>query len=111
MDGPLVQRTPSSTKGQRRVMRFSPNVGSRREIDPSPTTGSAERRIRPMAASDVVTLRVARAAHVAMLAHALDGLPHEACGLLVGPAGGDDVVRFVPCENAAKSAKVYTITE
>jgi proteasome lid subunit RPN8/RPN11 len=46
-----------------------------------------------------------------MLAHALDGLPHEACGLLVGPAGGDDVVRFAPCTNAAASAKVYTIAD
>jgi [CysO sulfur-carrier protein]-S-L-cysteine hydrolase len=64
-----------------------------------------------MAVSDVASLRLARSAHAAMLAHALDGLPHEACGLLVGPAGGDDVVRFVPCENAAKSAKVYTISE
>jgi proteasome lid subunit RPN8/RPN11 len=64
-----------------------------------------------MAVSEDVTLRVARSAHLAMLAHALDGLPHEACGLLVGPAGGDDVVRFVPCENAAASAKVYTISE
>ena len=64
-----------------------------------------------MAVSEEVTLRVARSAHLAMLAHALDGLPHEACGLLVGPAGGDHVVRFVPCENAAASAKVYTISE
>jgi proteasome lid subunit RPN8/RPN11 len=64
-----------------------------------------------MAVSEPVTLRVASSAHLTMLAHALDGLPHEACGLLVGPAGGDEVVRFVPCENAAKSAKVYTITE
>jgi proteasome lid subunit RPN8/RPN11 len=64
-----------------------------------------------MTVSDVATLRLARSAHLAMLAHALDGLPHEACGLLVGPAGGDDVVRFVPCENAAASAKVYTIVE
>ena len=55
-----------------------------------------------MAVSDVVNLRVARAAHVAMLAHALDGLPHEACGLLVGPAGGDDVVLVIDVQGARK---------
>src|SRR6476659_8122747 len=109
MDGPLVQRTPFRAKGQRTVIRYSRGVGSLCEIEvgdlrPGP------RRSRPMVVSEDVTLRVARSAHLAMLAHALDGLPHEACGLLVGPAGGDDVVRFLPCENAAASAKVYTIS-
>jgi proteasome lid subunit RPN8/RPN11 len=64
-----------------------------------------------MAVQPDVTLRLARSAHAEMLAHALDGLPHEACGLLVGPPGGDDVVRFAPCRNAAASAKVYTIAD
>ena len=46
-----------------------------------------------------------------MQAHALQGLPLEACGLLVGdPARPDEpVVRFVPCRNAAESAVVYTV--
>ncbi len=56
-------------------------------------------------------LRLARAAYEQMVAHALDGLPNEACGLLVGAPGGDDVARFEPCPNAAASAKVYTIAE
>ena len=42
-----------------------------------------------------------------MTAHAYDGYPLEACGLLVGR--GDRVERFVPCTNAAASARVYTI--
>jgi proteasome lid subunit RPN8/RPN11 len=67
--------------------------------------------IRPMAIPEPPTLRIAPAAHTAMLAHAYRGLPDEACGLLVGPAGGDDVVRFEPCANAARSAKVYTIAD
>jgi proteasome lid subunit RPN8/RPN11 len=48
-----------------------------------------------------------------MLAHALDGLPLEACGLFAGVLGGDggpDVVhRFYPCVNEAASSKVYTV--
>jgi [CysO sulfur-carrier protein]-S-L-cysteine hydrolase len=43
----------------------------------------------------------------AMLAHALDGLPDEACGLLIGQPG--TVERFVPCVNVAASAKLYEI--
>ena len=45
----------------------------------------------------------------AMLGHAYDGLPDEACGLLAGPAGTDRVTAFYPCRNAAESSRVYTI--
>ena len=59
-----------------------------------------------------------------MAAHALDGLPNEACGLLIGRSsasagvgaeregsaeGDDEVVRFVPTRNAAESSRVYTV--
>src|SRR5690606_31724383 len=52
-----------------------------------------------------------------MIAHAYDGLPNEACGLLVGRADGPDadgvdraeVIRFVPTTNVAASSKVYTV--
>jgi [CysO sulfur-carrier protein]-S-L-cysteine hydrolase len=59
-----------------------------------------------------------------MIAWAYDGLPDEACGLMVGiidpatPAGDDGgvaaperitVTDFVPCTNVAASAKVYEI--
>jgi [CysO sulfur-carrier protein]-S-L-cysteine hydrolase len=46
-----------------------------------------------------------------MLAWALDGLPDEACGLLVGRFDGDraTVERFVACENVARSARIYEI--
>lgn len=57
-------------------------------------------------------LRLTSADHLAMVAHALDGLPDEACGLLVGRYVGDDgaeLVRFEPCRNAAESSKLYTI--
>lgn len=44
-----------------------------------------------------------------MVAHAYDGLPDEACGLLAGPPGGDAITRFYPCRNAAASSRVYTV--
>jgi [CysO sulfur-carrier protein]-S-L-cysteine hydrolase len=47
-----------------------------------------------------------------MAAHALEGLPNEACGLLIGnsSADGDDTVqRFVATRNAAESSRVYTV--
>jgi [CysO sulfur-carrier protein]-S-L-cysteine hydrolase len=48
-----------------------------------------------------------RDAFTAMIGHAYDGYPLEACGLLVGH--GDRVTRFVPCTNEAASARVYSI--
>jgi proteasome lid subunit RPN8/RPN11 len=44
-----------------------------------------------------------------MIGHAYDGLPDEACGLLVGRPATADVVRFVPTRNAAASSRVYTV--
>lgn len=46
-------------------------------------------------------------AFAAMIGHAYDGYPLEACGLLVGRGG--KVHRFVACTNEAASARVYTI--
>jgi proteasome lid subunit RPN8/RPN11 len=46
-----------------------------------------------------------------MSAHAVACYPEEACGLLVGPpgSGGDDIISFEPCTNAAASARVYEL--
>jgi proteasome lid subunit RPN8/RPN11 len=44
----------------------------------------------------------------AMIATCVRALPDEGCGLLVGTAGGV-VIRVVPSDNVAKSAKVYEI--
>ena len=46
-------------------------------------------------------------AYAAMIGHAYDGYPLEACGLLVGSGGV--VRRFVACTNAETSARVYSI--
>ena len=46
-----------------------------------------------------------------MLAHALDELPIEACGLLAAPVSGDSgrVARLYRCRNAAESARYYEL--
>ena len=44
-----------------------------------------------------------------MLAHAIAGLPDEACGLLGGAYGTDVIEVFVPTENTDHSAKTYSI--
>jgi proteasome lid subunit RPN8/RPN11 len=44
-----------------------------------------------------------------MVAHAYDGLPMEACGLLAGHLGRGDVTRFYPCRNAEESSRIYTV--
>ena len=54
-------------------------------------------------------LRLARSAHLALVRHAVAGLPHEACGLLGGRWGSDHAEVFVPTRNADASAKTYSI--
>lgn len=54
-------------------------------------------------------LRVDHHAYLSMIGHAYDGMPDEACGLTVGPAGLAVITAFYPCENAAASAKLYEI--
>jgi len=57
-------------------------------------------------------LRLNGSAYAEMVGHAYDGLPDEACGLLVGRAhtgGQGEVVRFEATDNEAHSSKVYTI--
>jgi proteasome lid subunit RPN8/RPN11 len=54
-------------------------------------------------------LRLTRLAYAAIVGHAYDGLPDEACGLLVGVPAAGRVVRFEPTANEAASSKLYTI--
>lgn len=54
-------------------------------------------------------LRLSEAAWAAIIAHSHDGLPNEACGLLVGSLADATAPRFEPCRNAAESSRVYTI--
>jgi proteasome lid subunit RPN8/RPN11 len=54
-------------------------------------------------------LRLSGIAYASMVGHAYDGLPDEACGLLVGRPDAQQVVRFEATANDARSSKVYTI--
>ncbi len=60
------------------------------------------------------TLRLTESQYATIVGHCYDGLPHEACGLLVGPLGSDGaptgaVTRAWPCRNEAESALLYTV--
>ena len=56
-----------------------------------------------------VVLHIVRSAHIHMTAHAIGGLPNEACGLLGGMWGGDTIEAFVPTRNADASARTYSV--
>ena len=47
--------------------------------------------------------------HLAMLAHAYDGLPDEACGLMAGDPATGACHKFYPCTNAAASSRIYSL--
>ena len=47
--------------------------------------------------------------HAAMVAHAIAGLPHEACGLFAGLPGSHRIERFFPMRNAAESREIYVL--
>lgn len=52
-------------------------------------------------------LDLSRDVYDRMLAHAVAGLPNEACGLFAAAFGTDDVVAFYPMVNVAASESIY----
>ncbi len=55
-------------------------------------------------------LRLSESAYRAMIGHAYDGLPDEACGLLVGQANPwPQAHHFWPVANADQSSRTYSI--
>ena len=54
-------------------------------------------------------LQLTRDVWMAMIGHAYDGLPDEACGLFAGEPGTSRVTVFYPCRNAAESSRIYSI--
>lgn len=52
-------------------------------------------------------LRIDRAVHDAIIAHARRDHPDEACGVVAGPEGSDRPERFIPMLNAARSPTFY----
>jgi proteasome lid subunit RPN8/RPN11 len=60
------------------------------------------------------TLRLTETQYATIIGNCYDGLPNEACGLLIGPLGDDvrptGVIPDVrPCRNADASAVTYTV--
>jgi [CysO sulfur-carrier protein]-S-L-cysteine hydrolase len=52
-------------------------------------------------------LKIDRAIHDEIVAHARRDHPDEACGVVAGPAGTDRPVRFIPMLNEARSPTFY----
>jgi proteasome lid subunit RPN8/RPN11 len=60
------------------------------------------------------TLRLTESQYATIVGHCYDGLPDEACGLLVGPLTGSGeptgaISEARPCRNADASAITYTV--
>lgn len=59
-----------------------------------------------------IVLTITRSVYFDLVAHLIDGLPDEACGLFAGARHSDDVAtvtRFYPSANVAASSRIYTI--
>jgi proteasome lid subunit RPN8/RPN11 len=58
-------------------------------------------------------LRLTAVQYATIVAHCYDGLPDEACGLLLGPMVHDELTGAItearPCANADASARTYTV--
>ena len=54
-------------------------------------------------------LRLTEATYTDVVAHALDDLPNEACGLVAAAPGTDKVERVYRCRNAAASSRLYEL--
>ena len=52
-------------------------------------------------------LRIDRATYDAIVGHAREDHPDEACGVVAGPEGSDRPERFLPMLNAARSPTFY----
>ena len=52
-------------------------------------------------------LRIDRATYDAIVAHAREDHPDEACGVVAGPEGTERPERFIPMLNAARSPTFY----
>jgi [CysO sulfur-carrier protein]-S-L-cysteine hydrolase len=67
-----------------------------------------------MAAPAPAVLRLTETQYATIIGHCYDGLPLEACGLLIGPWDASSqptgtISKAWPCRNEAASAVVYTV--
>ncbi|MDE0117106.1 MAG: M67 family metallopeptidase [bacterium] len=56
-------------------------------------------------------LRLSGEVYSEVIAHAISGLPNEACGLLAAPAARERATRFFPVRNAAESSHIYRLDD
>ena len=59
-------------------------------------------------------LRLTESQYATIIGSCYDGLPDEACGLLIGPLGADgqstgQIAEARPCRNSDASARTYTV--
>ena len=54
-------------------------------------------------------MRLTQSQYVKIVGHCYDGLPDEACGLLLGPLNSERITAVRPCRNADASARTYTV--
>jgi len=52
-------------------------------------------------------LTISRDLHDKIIEHARKDHPDEACGVIAGPVGSDEPVRFIPMQNAERSPTFY----
>ena len=52
-------------------------------------------------------LTISRVLYEKIIEHARRDHPDEACGVIAGPVGSDNPVRFIPMENAERSPTFY----
>ena len=57
----------------------------------------------------MLVLRLTDATYTDIVAHALDDLPNEACGLVAAVPGADKIDRVYRCRNAAASSRLYEV--
>ena len=62
----------------------------------------------------MATMRLSESQYATIIGNCYDGLPDEACGLLIGPLGIDGestgaISLAYPCRNADASARTYTV--
>lgn len=61
----------------------------------------------PAVPYDLAMLTISQELVDAVVAHARADHPDEACGVIAGPAGTDQPIRFIPMVNAARSPTFY----
>jgi proteasome lid subunit RPN8/RPN11 len=64
--------------------------------------------------AEAATLRLTESQYATIIGNCYDGLPDEACGLLIGPLDGNAeptgvITEARPCRNADASARTYTV--